>query len=142
MARVAEMADYLFDDACWYTSGDTWARPMENGHIQFGISDFAQKQLKEIVYLDLPQEGDLVVQADSLGEIESRKALSQLISPVSGTVVEINQAATDDPALLNRDSYVAGWILKIACPDWDEQKTHLLNAEEYKKLIEKKTEKK
>ena len=97
-----------------------------------GISDHAQQQLGEIVYIDLPDVGDEIKKDESLGEIESAKALSDLIAPVSGEVIEVNNDAVDDPSIINKDPMGEGWLLKVKLSDPSELDS-LLSEEEYKK---------
>ena len=89
----------------WLSGGDP---------VTFGITDTATDALGDIVYLELPSVGSQIVAGAVCGEIESTKSVSELFSPVSGTVVEVNQAAIDDPALVNSDPYGAGWLVKAA----------------------------
>ncbi|OZB50938.1 MAG: glycine cleavage system protein H [Cellulomonas sp. 14-74-6] len=92
-----------------------------------GITSVAADALGDIVYLELPTVGDEVTAGAVIGEVESTKSVSELFSPVSGTVVEVNQAAVDDPSVVNSDPYGAGWLLRV---DVTETGT-LLSAEEY-----------
>ena len=82
-----------------------------------GITDFAQDELGEIVYLDLPSKGTAVQQGTKMGEVESIKTVSELISPVTGTVDEANAAALDKPQLVNSEPYGAGWLLRVRLSD-------------------------
>ncbi len=123
------MACYEVRDGYFYTEGDTWVRK-DNGIIYMGITDYAQKKLKEIEYLSLPDEGEKVVQGQSLGEVESKKTVSELMSPITGTVRDINEAAVDDPAQLNQTPYES-WILSLDCPDFEDQAARLMSAEQY-----------
>ncbi|HEY0117330.1 MAG TPA: glycine cleavage system protein GcvH [Cellulomonas sp.] len=95
-----------------------------------GITDVAADALGDIVYLELPATGDQVVDGSVIGEIESTKSVSELFSPVSGTVVEVNEAAIDDPALVNSDPYGAGWLFRVDVTGTGQ----LLSAEEYAAL--------
>lgn len=81
--------------------------------VTIGITDTAQDALGDIVYLELPSVGDEITAGAVIGEIESTKSVSELFSPVTGTVAEVNQDAIDDPALVNSDPYGAGWLLKV-----------------------------
>lgn len=128
------MAEYEVRTGYYYTKGDTWAHKEDDGTIHFGISDYAQKKLKEIEYLTLPSEDDAIEQGESLGEVESKKSVSEMMSPLTGTVSSINSEAEDDPSLLNRDPYGA-WIVSIDCPDYDEQVKALMDAEAYEAYI-------
>ncbi|TKJ36112.1 glycine cleavage system protein H [bacterium (candidate division B38) B3_B38] len=98
-----------------------------------GITDYAQQQLGDIVYVDLPDVGDEIKKDESLGEVESAKNLSDLIAPVSGEVIEINNDAVDDPSIINKDPMGEGWLLKVKLSDPSEL-DDLLSEEDYKKL--------
>lgn len=120
----------------YYTKGDTWVRREEDGRICLGITDYAQKKLKKIEYLNLPDIESEVVQNESLGEVESLKAVSEMVSPISGKVMSINGEAVDNPELLNKDPYGAGWILEIDCGDYEHQVEGLMNAAQYGKYLD------
>jgi glycine cleavage system H protein len=116
-----------------YTKEHEWVRVEDNiGAI--GITDYAQDQLGDIVYLDLPSPGTQVKQFDKLGEIESVKAVSDLYSPVSGEVVEVNQEVNDRPELVNQSPYEQGWLVRLRLTDPAEVDS-LLTAEQYDELI-------
>jgi glycine cleavage system H protein len=99
-----------------------------------GITDYAQDQLGDIVYVDLPSPGTQIRQLDKLGEIESVKAVSDLYSPVSGEVVEVNQEVNDRPELVNQSPYEEGWLVRVRLADSAEV-DRLLSAEQYDELI-------
>ena len=117
-----------------YTKEHEWAR-VEGGFAFVGITDYAQDQLGDIVYLDLPCVGATVTQKKKMGEVESVKAVSELYSPVSGEVVEVNQEAVDNPELVNKDAYGEGWLLKVQLSNLVELE-ELLNSQGYKKQIQ------
>lgn len=98
-----------------------------------GITDFAQSQLGNVVYVELPEEGDEITAEETFGAVESVKAASDLISPVSGKVVEINEALGDEPELLNKDAF-EHWIVKVELSNPEELKG-LMNAEAYARFI-------
>lgn len=127
--------DYEIRAGYFYSSGDTWVHRTEDGTVRFGITDYAQKKLKEIEYLNLPDVGETIEQNISLGEVESKKSVSDMLAPVSGIISAINDDATDDPSLLNRDPYGAGWILEIDCQQYLKQIANLMNAESYLAFI-------
>lgn len=108
-----------------YTVEHEWLAPGSPATV--GITDVAADALGDIVYLELPAAGDEIVAGAVVGEIESTKSVSELFSPVTGTVVEANQAAVDDPSLVNSDPYGAGWLLKVDVTSTGQ----LLTAEEY-----------
>lgn len=99
-----------------------------------GITDYAQHALGNIVYVDMPEVGDEVTSGDEFGAVESVKAASDLISPVSGEVIEINEALESEPELLNKDAY-ANWIMKVRVNDPGEV-NELMGAEEYASICE------
>ena len=94
-----------------YSKSHEWVR-MEDGVAVIGISDFAQDALGDVVFVNLPQEGDETTAGDAFGDVESVKAVSDLVSPVSGTVCAVNEDLLDAPELLNQDPYGA-WIIKV-----------------------------
>jgi glycine cleavage system H protein len=104
-----------------------------------GITDYAQDQLGDIVYLDLPSAGAAVTQYEKMGEIESVKAVSDLFSPVSGEVVESNQEAADAPELVNSEPYGRGWLLKVRLSDPAEF-DGLLSSQAYQEVVAKELE--
>ncbi|NUM59131.1 MAG: glycine cleavage system protein GcvH [Bdellovibrionaceae bacterium] len=117
----------------YYTKEHEWAQVDEN-IVTVGITEFAQSQLGEVVYVELPEEGQKVSQNQSFGVVESVKAVSDLYSPVSGTVIEVNTSLTDDPASLNDDPMNDGWLVRIEM-DSEKELANLMRAPEYKKLI-------
>jgi len=118
-----------------FTADHEYARKTDTpGVIQVGITDYAQGELGDIVYVDLPKAGAAVEQKAVFGTIEAVKAVSELYSPLAGTVVEVNGALETDPAVVNRDPYGAGWMIKIKmknAADLDK----LLDAAAYAKQI-------
>jgi glycine cleavage system H protein len=109
---------------------------VEGGVATIGITEYAQKELGDVVFVELPQVGSELEAADELGSIESVKAVSELFSPVSGEVVEINEALADNPALVNTDPYGDGWMIRIRLSDITEI-DEMMTAEEYDEYIEK-----
>ncbi len=113
-----------------YLDSHEWHKP-EGDVVLIGISRFAVDELTDITYLEITAEGS-IDKGDALGEIESVKATSELYSGIAGEVVEVNQAVVDDPSLINRDCYGAGWIVKIK-PSDPGQLDGLLSAADYEK---------
>ena len=101
-----------------------------------GITDYAQKELGDVVFVELPQVGTQLDQGDELGSIESVKAVSELFSPVSGEVIEINEALAEKPELVNTDPYGDGWMIKVRLST-PEEVDELMGAEEYEEYIER-----
>ena len=119
-----------------YTQEHEWicSEPGDKG--KMGITDYAQALLGDIVYLDLPTPGTQVEQSQKIGEIESVKAVSELFSPASGQVLEVNQTAIDEPQLVNQDPYGAGWLVRLELSKPSELDA-LMNSDEYDKLVAK-----
>lgn len=118
-----------------------YAKSHEYVHVEgdvatIGITDYAQKELGDVVFVELPQVGSALDAADELGSIESVKAVSELFSPVSGEVIEINDALAENPALVNTDPWGDGWMIRIRMSDPTEV-DELMTAEEYDEYIEK-----
>jgi glycine cleavage system H protein len=116
-----------------YTKEHEWVR-VEGDVAAIGITDHAQEQLGDLVYLELPKVGAEVRQFEKLGEIESVKAVSDLFSPVSGEVTERNEEAVKAPELVNQDPYGRGWLVRLSLSDASEV-DKLLTAEQYEKLV-------
>ena len=112
-----------------YTKEHEWAK-LDEGLAVVGITDYAQEQLGDIVYVELPQPGETLSQFDAFGIIESVKAASDLVAPVSGEVLAINEELVDKPELVNEDPYEAGWMLKVQ-PQDESEMNPLMTAEEY-----------
>ena len=117
-----------------YTKEHEWVR-MEGNVATIGITDHAQDSLGDIVYLELPSDGAVVTKDETFGVVESVKAVSDLYSPISGTVIEINDALVDSPEVINGDPYGDAWMLKVEMNIPAEIK-ELLTADEYKKYVE------
>lgn len=130
------MADYEVKAIPSYSEKDTWAKFQADGTVLVGITDYAQQMLNEIMYLELPEEGAEVKQFEAFGTAESTKTVSDIISPISGTVKESNSAAVDDPGVLNRDPYDAGWLLVVQPSDADAERGKLMKAQAYRELLE------
>jgi glycine cleavage system H protein len=127
---------YHIPEDLYYTKDHEWAQVDEN-IVTVGITEYAQEALGEIVYLELREEGAKVTQGESFGVIESVKAASDLYSPVSGTVIEVNTALIDDPSVLNDDPMNEGWLLRIEM-DTEKELANLMRAPDYKKLTNEK----
>ena len=112
-----------------YTKEQEWVN-VDEDVATIGITSFAQQQLGEVVFVELPEVGQVVGAGDEVGTIESVKAVGELYTPVSGEVVERNEAAVEDPALLNDDPHGEGWLVRIRVSDPSEL-DGLMSAEEY-----------
>jgi glycine cleavage system H protein len=113
-----------------YTAEHEWLKAGEEGPVRVGITDFAQDQLGDIVYVQLPDVGSAVRAGDACGELESTKSVSDLFAPVNGTVTAVNEALADQPDLVNSDPYGEGWLLDIEVDDPAEVEA-LMDAETY-----------
>ncbi len=118
-----------------YSDDHEWCR-VEGEYAYIGITDFAQSELGDIVFVDIPTEGETIAAGDVFGSIEAVKTVSDAFSPVSGVVEEINPAIDSDPALVNKDPYGEGWMIKVKMSA-PEEVERLLTAEQYGALIEK-----
>jgi glycine cleavage system H protein len=124
-----------FPNECKYTKDHEWVR-IEGDKVIVGITEFAQSELGDLVFVDLPAVGKTVATHGTLCVVESTKAASDVYSPVAGTVAERNDALADDPGLINRTPYSDGWIVKLSGVSEGEL-AGLMSAEEYKKLVGK-----
>ena len=114
-----------------YTKSHEWVR-IEDGTATVGITDHAQDELGDVVFVELPEQGATLSAGDSFGAVESVKAVSDLYAPIGGEVVEVNDALEDSPEKINEDPYGEGWILKIRISDEGD----LLSASDYEKVLE------
>jgi glycine cleavage system H protein len=121
-------------DDCRYLETHEWARA-QDGLVRIGITDFAQDELGDVVFVELPGEGDELTAEETFGVIESIKAVSDLYAPVSGEVVAVNEALFDRPELVNEDAFGDGWMLELRVDDGDAL-DDLLSADEYREQIE------
>lgn len=127
---------YQLPDDFYYTKDHEWAQVDEN-IVSIGITEFAQEQLGEVVYVELPEEGAKVNQGESFGVVESVKAASDLYAPVSGTVIEVNMTLLEDPSSLNDDPMNDGWLIRIEM-DSEKELANLIRAPDYRKLVTEK----
>ena len=121
-----------FPDNLKYSKTHEWVKDLGSGLFEIGLSDFAQKELGDIVYVNLPEVGDELKAGKSLGDVESVKAVSDIICPINGTVKEVNDAIVSAPDCINKTPYES-WLLRVEGSVGEE----LLSAEEYEKQITK-----
>lgn len=117
-----------------YTKEHEWLK-VEGKTATVGITEYAQGELGDIVFVELPAEGTVVKAMQSFGTIEAVKAVSDLFSPVSGKVIEVNPNLEDDPMIINREPYGGGWMIKLEISNMEEV-DNLLTADSYRKLVE------
>jgi glycine cleavage system H protein len=118
---MVKVKDAEVPEGLYYSKDFEWVKT-EGAKVRIGITDYAQKQLREIVYVELPAEGDTITQNEPYGTVESVKAVSDLIAPLSGKIEQVNIRVQDKPELLNEDPYNKGWLLVIVPSNMDEQK--------------------
>lgn len=116
-----------------YTDSHEWVK-VEGEYAYIGITDFAQHQLGNIVYVDIPEVGDEIKQGEEFGAVESVKAASDLLSPVSGEIVEVNEKLTDEPELINKNAF-DNWMLKVKLSDAAELKS-LMDSKAYAEICD------
>jgi len=121
-----------------YTETHEWVK-VDKDIATVGITDFATKQLTDLVYVELPSVGAKVTKGSSLGVVESVKAVSDLYSPVSGKVVKVNEKLSKEPEIITQDPYGEGWMIKVKMEDQTELDT-LMDSEEYEELVKKEKE--
>lgn len=118
-----------------YTEDHEWARETADGVVRVGITDYAQRQLGDVVLVELPAVGDTVAAGDSCGTVESTKSVSEIYPPVAGEVVAVNDALVDEPELVNQEPYGGGWMIDLR-PVEPGQLDGLLDAAAYDRLTE------
>ena len=127
--------EYKIEEGLYYTKEHEWAKKLDDGNVAVGIDDYAQSQLHEIVFVELPEVDAEVVQGAALGAVESVKAVSDMYAPVGGKVVEVNEELLDSPELINDDTYGEGWIAKIEPSSLEADLAKLMDAEKYKAFL-------
>jgi glycine cleavage system H protein len=126
--NLVKVDDYEVPENLYYHTEHLWAK-VENGKVKIGVSDFAQKQLHDIVFVELPGVGETITQNEPFGTLESVKAVSDLIAPVSGTIEAANEELESKPELLNEDPYGEGWLLIVAPTNLDADLKEIMNFE-------------
>lgn len=124
----------MYPEELRYNEEHTWLRLAGDGTGRVGITTYAQEQLKEVVFVELPEVGDAVSKMEPFGVIESVKATNDLYSPVSGEVIEINPALEAEPGAVNRDPYGEGWMIVIRLSD-EAEVDSLTSADEYRRQL-------
>ncbi|AOK89409.1 glycine cleavage system protein GcvH [Paenibacillus sp. SEL1] len=120
----------------WYTDEHEWVQRTADGTLRIGITDFAQHQLGDIVFVELPEVGVTIEQGAEIGTIESVKTVSDLFAPVTGTVLKVNEALESTPELVNESPYEKGWMIEVEMgKDVEEALGKLLSADQYEQLI-------
>jgi len=126
---LVKVYDYEVREGLYYSKEWTWVK-IEDGKARIGITDYAQKQLREIVFAELPSVGDEVVKGEPFGTVESVKSVSDLVAPLSGKIEEVNEEVVDNPQIINEDPYGEGWLIVVSPSNLDEDLKTLMNFEE------------
>ncbi|ASJ10181.1 glycine cleavage system protein H [Thermococcus sp. P6] len=131
---MIEVGEYLIKEGLYYTKDHEWAQVLEDGTVLVGISDYAQKELGDLAYVELPEVGKEVAKGDVLCELESVKAVSEVYAPVGGEIVEVNEELEDSPEKLNEDPY-GSWIAKLKPNNLEEDLKDLMDAGAYAEYL-------
>jgi glycine cleavage system H protein len=123
---MVEIGEYEVREGLHYHKEHFWAK-IEDGLVRFGATDYGQKALREVVFVELPEVGDEVEQNEAYGTVESVKAVIDLIAPVSGTVKEVNEALMDNPDTINQDPYGTGWLIVVTPSDVEGELGNIMN---------------
>jgi glycine cleavage system H protein len=126
---LVKVDGYDVPEGLYYSKDYEWVK-VEGDKVRVGITDYAQKQLREIVYVELPETGTAIAQNEPYGTVESVKAVSDLVAPLSGTIVEVNEEVQSKPEILNEDPYGKGWLLVITPSNLDAELKNLMNTEQ------------
>ena len=129
------IVEYKIEEGLYYTKEHEWAKKLDDGNVAVGVDDYAQGQLHEIVFVELPEVDAEVAKGGALGAVESVKAVSDVYAPVGGKVVEVNEELLDSPELINDDPYGEGWIAKIEPSSLEADLAKLMDAEKYKAFL-------
>ena len=127
--------EYKILEDLYYTKDHEWVKKLDDGTVLIGVADYAQAQLHEIVYVELPELDAEVGQMEVIGAVESVKAVSDLYSPVSGKVIDVNEELLDSPEKINDDPYGEGWIAKIEPAELESDLSKLMDSEKYKEHV-------
>jgi glycine cleavage system H protein len=129
---MVKVDNYEVPEGLYYSNDFEWIK-IEGDKVRMGITDYAQKQLREIVYAELPEAGTEVKQNEPYGTVESVKAVSDLVAAISGTVEEVNAEARSKPEILNEDPYVKGWLILVKPSNLQAE---LVNLMDFNKAVE------
>ncbi len=132
------MSEYSIPDDSLYTEQDEWIR-WDDGKVVIGITDYAQQQLGDIVFVELPEVGSQISIDETFGVIESVKAVSDLFAPLTGEVVAVNEELNNAPERINEDCYGEGWMMAVV-PSHDDERERLLDAAAYQKYLDQRDE--
>lgn len=135
---MVNIEGYKILEGLYYSKDWMWIK-IEDGKVRIGVTDYAQKQMREIVFAELPNVGAQVRKGEPFGTLESVKAVSDLVSPLTGRVIEVNERASESPEVVNEDPYGEGWLIAIEPANLEEELKTLMNFEQavewYKSVI-------
>ena len=138
---MVEVEGYEVLEGLYYSKDWMWVK-IEDSKARVGITDYAQKQMREVVFAELPSVGDEVKVGEAFGTLESVKAVSDLIAPLTGKVVEVNEEAANNPEVINEDPYGEGWLIVIEPTNLEEELKNLMNFEQavewYREVVREK----
>ena len=126
---MVKVDDYEVKEGLYYSKEWAWVK-LEDGKARIGITDYAQKQLREVVFTELPEVGDEIVKDEPFGTVESVKSVSDLVAPLSGKIEEVNEEVVDNSQLINEDPYGEGWLIVISPSNLNEELETLMSFEE------------
>jgi glycine cleavage system H protein len=129
---LVKVDDFEVVEGLYYSKDFEWAR-VEDGKVRIGVTEYAQKQLREIVFAELPSAGDEIKKNDPYGTVESVKAVSDLVAPLSGKIDKVNDEVVDQPELINEDPYNKGWLVVISPTNLEAELKQLMD---FKKAVE------
>ncbi|MEW6265947.1 MAG: glycine cleavage system protein GcvH [Thermodesulfobacteriota bacterium] len=132
---MKEISELVLPEYVRYAKDHEWVRPL-NGRVKIGVSDYAQDQLGDITFVELPETGDVFEAGEEFGTLESTKAVGELFMPLAGEVTAVNKALLDEPGLVNRDPYGEGWLVELE-PEDPEAVEEMMNREEYLDMLER-----
>jgi glycine cleavage system H protein len=124
--NMVQIGEYEVNEGLSYHKEHFWAR-VEDDVVRFGATDYGQKALREVVFVELPEAGDEVQQNEAYGTLESVKAVVDIIAPLSGVVKEVNEELMDNPALINEDPYGEGWLITVTASDLEGELGNIMD---------------
>ena len=127
--------EYRVIEGLYYSKEHEWSKVEQSGRVRIGITDYAQNTLHEIIFVEIVSVGTKVKQMEMIGTVESIKAVSDVFSPISGVVIEVNEDLNMTPELINQDPYEKGWIVLLDPDNLENELSQLLSANEYKELL-------
>ena len=133
---MAEIKGYNMPDDLYFNAEHSWAR-VDGNKVTVGMSDFFQKEAGDVVFIDLPDEGDEISQGEICGKIQSRKWIGKLVAPISGEITAVNEDLEEDTSLINKDCYGKGWVLVVEASNLASDLANLVHGSAVVEFIEK-----